>query len=221
VFNLVDGKIREQIAADLNQLIIDKNYHLSTGFVGTPYLCIALSENGYHETALRLLLQESYPSWLFSVLQGATTIWEHWDGIKEDGSFWSDDMNSFNHYAYGAIGEWLYRYVAGIDLEEAAYRTIKIQPHISKYGLSSAKASLESPYGTIVCSWERTEEKTDIYVEIPVNTTAKILLNGSKKEKLTVQSLTPDEENNISVSDTSDGLVCMVGSGSYSIQLER
>lgn len=218
VFNLVDGQIRQQIAADLNQLIIDNHYHLSTGFVGTPYLCVALSENGYHETALRLLLQESYPSWLFSVLQGATTIWEHWDGIKADGSFWSDDMNSYNHYAYGAIGEWLYRYVVGIDLEEAAYRAIKIQPHISEYGLTSAKASLDSPYGTILCSWEQNEHSTNIEVEIPVNTTAKILLKNMNKEKLRINNLIPDEIKNLTITDTPDGLVCQVGSGSYSIQ---
>jgi len=219
VFNLIGGKVREQVAADLNQLIKENNYHLSTGFVGTPYLCIALSENGYHETAIRLLLQESYPSWLFSVIQGATTIWEHWDGIKQDGSFWSDDMNSYNHYAYGAIGEWLYRYVAGIDLEEAGYRKIKIQPHISDYGLSSAKASLESPYGTILCSWERKEEITNINVEIPVNSKAEILLKDISKDKLTVKTLTPGEEN-IMVSDTLDGLVYLVGSGCYTFQLK-
>ncbi|WP_332310347.1 hypothetical protein [Metabacillus litoralis] len=106
---------------------------LTTGFVGTPYLCIALSENGYHCTAEKLLLQETYPSWLYSIKKGATTIWEHWDGIKEDGSFWSDDMNSFNHYAYGAIGDWMYRYVAGLDIDEkeSAYKRIRINPRMS------------------------------------------------------------------------------------------
>ncbi|WP_375337596.1 family 78 glycoside hydrolase catalytic domain [Domibacillus sp. PGB-M46] len=221
VFDLVEGENRQQVAADLNQLIIDNGYHLDTGFVGTPYLCIALSENGYHETALRLLLQESYPSWLFSVLQGATTIWEHWDGIKEDGSFWSDDMNSYNHYAYGAIGEWLYRYVAGIDLEEAAYRVIKIHPHISQYGLSSAKASLDSPYGTILCSWEQSDQSTDIHVKIPANTTAKIILNNMNADKLVINNLAPSEVENILVKEGPDGLVCEVGSGSYSIQHKK
>lgn len=93
------------------------NDHLTTGFVGTPYLCFALSNNGYHHTAVELLLQESYPGWLYSVSKGATTIWEYWNGIKSDGLLWSDDMNSFNHYAYGAIGDWMYRKVAGLDMD--------------------------------------------------------------------------------------------------------
>src|SRR5690606_1675226 len=103
---------------------------------------MALSNNGFHETAVKLLLQESYPSWLYSISKGATTIWEHWDGIKPDGSFWSDDMNSFNHYSYGAIGEWLYRTVAGLDLDESqpGYKHVLIQPQIGGQGLSYARA---------------------------------------------------------------------------------
>ncbi|MNY50573.1 Bacterial alpha-L-rhamnosidase [compost metagenome] len=89
-----------------------------------------LSECGKGELAYELLFQQDYPSWLYQVTKGATTVWEHWDGIKEDGSFWSPDMNSFNHYAYGAIGEWLYRYVAGIGPDEAepGFKVIHIKP---------------------------------------------------------------------------------------------
>src|SRR5690606_22900674 len=84
MFDLVEGPVRERIAADLDRLVRENGYHLTTGFVGTPYLCLALSENGYHDTAVKLLLQETYPSWLYSISKGATTIWEHWDGIKPD-----------------------------------------------------------------------------------------------------------------------------------------
>ena len=87
---------------------------MATGFVGTPHILHALSENGRVDMAYKLLLNEEPPSWLYSVNKGATTMWEHWNGIKEDGSFWSADMNSFNHYAYGAVGDWLYGVVAGI-----------------------------------------------------------------------------------------------------------
>ena len=93
---------------------------LKTGFVGTPYLLHMLSENGYADVAYSLLLQEEFPSWLYSVNRGATTIWEHWDGIKPDGTFWRESMNSFNHYAYGAVCDWLYGAAAGIKTDENA-----------------------------------------------------------------------------------------------------
>src|SRR5690606_436196 len=114
----------------LTELLKDNKFHLTTGFVGTPYLNLVLSANGLNDIAYKLLLQQDYPSWLYPVTKGATTIWEHWDGIKPDGSFWSASMNSFNHYAYGAIGDWLYRCVAGIDTDEqlAGYKHIHIKP---------------------------------------------------------------------------------------------
>lgn len=90
MFDLVEGEVKKRTAFELNELIMQNDYHLTTGFVGTPYLCLALSKGGYHETAVKLLMQESYPSWLYPIKKGATTIWEHWDSIKEDGSFWSD-----------------------------------------------------------------------------------------------------------------------------------
>lgn len=109
MFNLIEEKDRKRTIDTLVDYIKKNKYHLTTGFVGTPYLCHVLSQNGYSDVAYKLLLQTDYPSWLYQVTKGATTIWEHWDGIKPDGSFWSPDMNSFNHYAYGSIGDWLYR----------------------------------------------------------------------------------------------------------------
>ena len=104
--------------------------HLTTGFLGTPYLCHVLSRYGYLDEAYLLLNREEYPSWLYPVKQGATTIWERWDGQKPDGSFQTTEMNSFNHYAYGAIGDWMYRVMAGIEIDEAApgYKHVLIQP---------------------------------------------------------------------------------------------
>ncbi|MDC7783185.1 alpha-L-rhamnosidase [Priestia megaterium] len=224
IFNLVEGDTQKQIANDLNQLVVKNDFHLNTGFVGTPYLCIALSENGYHKTALRLLLQETYPSWLYSVKKGATTIWEHWDGIKEDGSFWSDDMNSYNHYAYGAIGEWLFRYIAGIDLGkgEIAYKKITIQPRISDYGLNSANASLESPYGNIRSSWQVDQNQVLVEVEIPVNTMADIILPGAQVMYISEGGGELNERPEIRVSSyDSENVTCTVGSGIYTFSYKK
>lgn len=154
MFGLVEGSAKDRTVARLVQLLEASGYHLTTGFVGTPYLNLVLADAGHYEAAYKLLLQMDYPSWLYQITQGATTIWEHWDGIKEDGSFWSKEMNSFNHYAYGAVGDFLYRHVAGIEQTEEGpgYKQFLIQPHPGG-GLTSAAASLESMYGTIRSEW--------------------------------------------------------------------
>lgn len=218
VFGLVEGEIKEKIAYDLNRLIERNNYHMSTGFVGTPYLCLVLSQNGYHNTAIKLLIEESYPSWLYSITKGATTLWEHWDGIKQDGSFWSDAMNSFNHYAYGAIGDWMYRYVAGLDLDEsaAAYKKIKINPSVGNKELSFANASLLSLYGKIESSWSVDHDKVNVQVEIPVNTTAEITLPGASLQQLFEGEQHWDMAEGISsASELENSVRLYVGSGSY------
>lgn len=218
MFDLVEGKIRERIAYDLNQLVLENDYHLTTGFVGTPYLNLVLSQNGYHETAVKLLLQETYPSWLYSVSKGATTIWEHWDGIKEDGSFWSDDMNSFNHYAYGAIGDWMYRVVAGLDMDESepAYKRIRIQPRIGGKELTYAQATHESMYGSIVSAWNLTHKQVTIEAEVPVNTTAEILLPFAKLEDVKENNKAITKAEGIfDIIQTEQGVLLLVGSGNY------
>jgi len=219
VFDLVEEDERKRIARDLNALVAANDYHLTTGFVGTPYLCHALSDNGYHETAERLLLQDTYPSWLYSISKGATTIWEHWDGIKPDGSFWSDDMNSYNHYAYGAIGDWMYRYVAGLDMDEteAAYKRIRIAPQLSSGSLVSAKASLESPYGKIVSGWTASGSELAVEATIPANASAEILLRGATAGSVRESGLPLEEAPGIdSVAETAEGLLIAAGSGTYS-----
>jgi alpha-L-rhamnosidase len=218
MFELVDGKIRKRIAYDLNQLVLENDYHLTTGFVGTPYLNLVLSNNGYHETAVKLLLQETYPSWLYSVSKGATTIWEHWDGIKEDGSFWSDDMNSFNHYAYGAIGDWMYRMVAGLDMDESepAYKRIRIQPRIGGKELTYARTTHESMYGRIVSAWKITHEEVTVEVEIPVNTTAQVILPFAEKGNVKENGIGLTKAVGIfDINQTENGVSLVVGSGNY------
>lgn len=172
---------RAAIAKDLVELIHQNKDKLTTGFVGTPYLLHVLSDNGYAELAYTLLLQQEFPSWLYSVKMGATTIWEHWDGIRPDGSMWSADMNSFNHYAYGAVADWMYGVMAGIKPGKPGYEHIIIQP-ITDKRLSYVKASLDVKYGTIVSSWRRENGKTVYSVEIPENCTAEIKLGNQTYE---------------------------------------
>ncbi|HSN49964.1 MAG TPA: family 78 glycoside hydrolase catalytic domain, partial [Bacteroidales bacterium] len=182
-FNLLPENLRAKAAAFLNEDIKDRNNHLSTGFLGTPYLCHVLSDNGYSETAYDLLLQESYPSWLYPVKMGATTIWERWDGEKTDSTFQDAGMNSFNHYAYGAIGDWMYRVSAGIETMGGGYKHILIQPHPTKK-LSYSKASFESVYGTVSSGWERKDGMVIVKVRIPANTTATIILPTDSQSKV-------------------------------------
>ncbi|MBN2805758.1 MAG: family 78 glycoside hydrolase catalytic domain, partial [Prolixibacteraceae bacterium] len=153
--------------------------HLTTGFVGTPLLCKTLSDHGYDELAFQLLMRKDYPSWLYPVTQGATTIWERWDGQKPDGSFQDVGMNSFNHYAYGAIGEWLYNYVAGIQIDEKhpGYQHFVLAPHVGG-GLNHARASYESVHGKISSGWELNDGWMTCHFEIPANTTASVCLPG-------------------------------------------
>lgn len=177
MFGLVEGSAKDRTVARLIQLLEASGYHLTTGFVGTPYLNLVLADAGHCEAAYKLLLQTDYPSWLYPITRGATTIWEHWDGIKEDGSFWSASMNSFNHYAYGAVGDFLYRHVAGIEQTEEGpgYKQFLIQPHPGG-GLTSAAASLESMYGMIRSEWTIDSGTIALIAVIPPNTSATVLL---------------------------------------------
>ncbi|MBO7743075.1 family 78 glycoside hydrolase catalytic domain [Paenibacillus sp. MWE-103] len=221
VFDLVEGGAKKRIARELNDLVAQNEHHLTTGFVGTPYLCFALSDNGYHATAVKLLMQETYPSWLYSVSKGATTIWEHWDGIKPDGSFWSDDMNSYNHYAYGAIGEWMYRYVAGLDMDdaEAAYKKLRIRPRFADGALTHARAALESPYGRIEAGWAQEAEETIVRIAVPANATAELILDGITLAELKEDGLAAELADGVTAAEETDGGARLtLGSGSYAFR---
>ena len=179
-FNLVPEAFRERTAGRLVELLRKEGGHLVTGFVGTPYFCHALSSSGYVEEAYELLLKEDFPSWLYQVKMGATTVWEHWDGLKPDGTMWSPDMNSFNHYAYGAVGDWLYRVVLGMEVDEKdpGYHHSIINPRTGE-AFDFAEGAYGSVYGTLKVRWEKgKEDKNDrrLQVTIPHNTTAEIRL---------------------------------------------
>jgi alpha-L-rhamnosidase len=218
-FNLLPENLRAKAAAFLIEDIKHRNNHLSTGFLGTPYLCHVLSDNGYTETAYDLLLQESYPSWLYPVKMGATTIWERWDGEKTDSTFQDEGMNSFNHYAYGAIGDWMYRVSAGIEIVDGGYKHILIQPHPTMK-LSYSKASFESVYGTVSSGWERKDGKIIIKVRIPANTTATIILPTDSQSKVRETGKALSENIYIKDVKTADNKLRMqAGSGDYTFEI--
>jgi alpha-L-rhamnosidase len=173
-FDLLPATARPGVIAALARDIEARGNHLSTGFVGTPHLPFALSENGRTDLAYALLNQRDWPSWLYSVTQGATTIWERWDGWTRDKGFQTPGMNSFNHYAYGAIGAWLYAVVAGIEVDEAqpGYKRIVFRPHPGG-GLTHVEASLEGPYGRIESAWRIRGSAWRWRVLVPPNTTAR------------------------------------------------
>jgi alpha-L-rhamnosidase len=185
-FDMLPENLRTYASQQLVENIKSYNYHLTTGFLGTPYLCHVLSRFGQDSVAYKLLLQTTYPSWLYPVKMGATTIWERWDGMKPDSTFQVPGMNSFNHYAYGAIGEWMYRNVAGINTDEAApgYKKIIIRPTVGG-NLTHASASLQTYYGKVSSGWKiETDGSLVLEVEIPANTTARIFVPDGRVEEV-------------------------------------
>ena len=203
-------------AADYLAADVKKMGHLTTGFVGTPLLCKTLSAHGYDDLAFMLLNRKEYPSWLYPVTQGATTIWERWDGQKPDGSFQDVGMNSFNHYAYGAIGEWLYRYVAGMDIdpEVPGYKHILLAPHPGG-GLTNANAEFTSLYGKVKSAWKIDANDFIYEVTVPANTTATVTLPQAKADQLTVNAQAVPASMKESMKQTDKGLSVNIGSGSY------
>jgi len=195
---------------------VNKFKHLTTGFVGTPLLCSSLSSIGRDDLAFMLLTRKEYPSWLYPVTQGATTIWERWDGQKPDRTFQTTDMNSFNHYAYGAIGEWLYSYVAGIsiDPENPGYKHILFNPHPGG-GLKNAKAEFKSMYGLVKSAWRFNGDNFVYEIEIPSNTTATVTLPQAKSDYQIINLLTLKPEMRKLMEQNTYGIRLKLGSGKY------
>jgi len=216
-FDMFPENLRKQAAARLVANIGDYDNHLSTGFLGTPYICHVLTKFGYDSVAYKLLLQETYPSWLYPVKMGATTIWERWDGQKPDSSFETPSMNSFNHYAYGSIGDWMYRIIAGIDTYEEmpGYKHILIMPHIGG-NLSYANANLETNYGLIHSYWKRENGETTIDIEIPVNTSATVYIPVAEGQPVKENGILLSDDRDIKSYEKAGGYIKMeVGSGKY------
>lgn len=215
-FGLLPESQRADAAARL-AADVRKFGHLTTGFLGTPVLCQTLSDYGYLDEAYMLLNRTEYPSWLYPVTKGATTIWERWDGQKPDGSFQDVGMNSFNHYAYGAIGDWMYRVVAGIELDEQApgYKHILLEPHPGG-GLTHASASVESMYGHVSSGWAIADGKLTFTIAVPANTTATVRLPNAKLEEVSESGKPLASRSDIShARQTGDAVLLDVGSGKY------
>jgi alpha-L-rhamnosidase len=216
-FDLLPDELRPVAAQRLAQEIRERG-HLTTGFLGTPYLCHVLSRHGYLDEAYLLLNREEYPSWLYPVKQGATTIWERWDSQKPDGSFQDSSMNSFNHYAYGAIGEWMYRVMAGIEIDENApgYKHVLIQPRPGG-GFTRVKASHDTMYGKVSSAWTLEGGRLELAVEVPPNTRATVRLPGATLADVTEGGLSLAGGSGIAGQrQDGDAVVVEVGSGRYS-----
>jgi alpha-L-rhamnosidase len=222
-FDMLPEELRKQAVDRLVRNIRDYDYHLTTGFLGTPYLCHVLSRYNHTDIAYRLLLQDTYPSWLYPVKMGATTIWERWDGIRPDGSFETPAMNSFNHYAYGAIGDWLYRVVAGIDTYEdgPGYRHSRIFPHPGG-GLHSAAADLQTGYGLLSSHWQQQQDSLLLEVTIPANTTSTIYIPAPEGGLITEGGKPLASVPELHVEGVERGLlVVTAGSGQYHFKVSQ
>ncbi len=177
-FGLYEGDDeRRAFSARLAEMIRENGDRMTTGFVGTPYILHVLSENGYTDLAYALLMQEKNPSWLYSVCHGATTMWEHWNSLKEDGSFWSTSMNSFNHYAYGAVFDWIFGVCCGIKTVESApaYKEITLEPHPNRV-LGFADTSIDTRNGHLRAHWYYKGDVVYYEFEIPCGMTAHLRL---------------------------------------------
>jgi len=182
--DLLPAEMRDKVAAKFVDEIRRFNWHLATGFIGTPRLLPALSLAGRDDVAYRLLLTDTYPSWLFPVKNGATTMWERWNGWTPDKGFGDIGMNSFNHYAFGAVAEYLYGGVGGIRAASPGYKTIIIRPALGE-GLTWAAAAFDSLHGRIATRWQRDGARLTLQVVIPPNTTASIFVPATDADAVT------------------------------------
>lgn len=165
-FDMLPGKFQKIAAENLVRDIKARDHHLSTGFLGTPYILHALEKTGHLDVAYRLLEQTTFPSWLFPITNGATTIWERWDGWTPEKGFQNKGMNSFNHYALGAVGDWLYRTVAGLDIREPGYAQIAFRPRPGG-SLTHADASIETLHGKAAIRWKKSEDGLHVEMTVP------------------------------------------------------
>lgn len=176
-FNIVEDKFRSKLAFELGENVKKHNYLVSTGFIGTAYLLFALADNGYFEVARRLLLNNGCPGWLYEVDMGATTVWERWNSLTFDKHPNPDEMNSYNHYAFGAAAEFVYRRIAGIDSGAPGFEKIIVSPMPTK-GMPNVRAEYNSVKGKIVSSYESKDNIISYYVELPEGVCAEIKLPG-------------------------------------------
>jgi alpha-L-rhamnosidase len=212
-FDLCPAHAKNRTMETLVELLKEHDNHLTTGVLGTPFVCRVLSDNRRPDLAYELLFKKDFPSWLYQVTKGATTIWEHWDGQKPDGAMWSPDMNSFNHYAYGSVCDWVFSSVGGLDADwtagigappVTAFKRAVIKP-LPGGALSWAETAYQSGYGRFYVRWEKTGGHLTVNIRVPPNTTALVTLPGAKAGKMRGVEFLP----------IADGAQGEIGSGSY------
>jgi len=183
-FDLLTDKQRTQAADHLVERIQAKDYHLSVGFLGVPILLPTLTEIGRSDLAYRLLQNKTYPSWGYSVEQGATTIWERWNSYTHEGGISESSMNSFNHYAYGACSEWMFYSMLGIDLQSPGYKAIQMKPEVG-HGITWAKGHYDSIQGRISSDWKIAGETFHWKISVPANTMAEVYFPAGSNSEIT------------------------------------
>lgn len=221
-FDMLPESLREKTAKSLVENVKAYGTHLTTGFLGTPHLCHVLTRFGHDSLAYSLLNQKTYPSWLYPVTRGATTIWERWDGIKPDSTFQAVTMNSFNHYAYGAIGDWMYRRMAGLDADAPGYKTLRIEPRPGG-GFRHAAADLQTLYGLAASHW-RAGEAGDLTFEItvPPNTAATVVLPTADAGRIRESGKALPDMPDVRSTGLENGRVALkIGSGKYVFELRE
>ncbi|HXL26385.1 MAG TPA: alpha-L-rhamnosidase C-terminal domain-containing protein, partial [Chthoniobacterales bacterium] len=216
--NLLSPEQRSLAVQKLVDDIVAHDYHLTTGFLGTPYILLELSDSGHSDTAYKLLLQTTFPSWGYMIEHGATTMWERWNG---DQMLADPGMNSFNHYAYGAVAEWLYRYAAGIDTsnDDVGFHRIVLHPQFSRE-LGEMNATYDSVYGPIHSEWKVSGGTTTWIVGIPANTTALLQFPVGPQTKITENGKGIGADVTIKLVKTERSTsIYEIGSGSYSFTI--
>ena len=216
-FELLPPAWRRRVAERLVQRIHECQDHLATGFVGTPYLLFVLEQTGHLDLAYKLLLNDDFPSWGYPIKHGATTMWERWDGWRHDKGFQDAIMNSFNHYAYGAVGEWMYRRLAGLDLDPAAPggQHLRICPQPGG-GLTHARVGYDSIHGRVEVRWRQTKRVFHLRVVIPANTRATVCLPTHRLRSVTESGVALAQSMGVShVRVKSGRVVCELAAGQY------
>ena len=217
---LAPGAQRDATAARFVDKLAADDRHLKTGFLGTAWLLPALSSIDRDDLAMRLLLNDDYPSWGFEIRMGATTVWERWNSIRSDGQFGPVDMNSFNHYANGAVGDWMFQRLGGLQMLEPGYRRARIAPLVSHPALSHAKASLRTPYGLLASDWRRAPDGLHLSVDVPVGTDAEVLLPTPSAQRVQEGARAASAAPGVRRARWKDGVLSLsVGSGHYDFRV--
>ncbi|WP_299062742.1 alpha-L-rhamnosidase [uncultured Polaribacter sp.] len=218
-FDLFKPETKLKAQQYLLEEIKNANYHLGTGFLGTPILPKVLDDMGEIDLMYKILFKETYPSWFYSINQGATTMWERWNSFSKEGGYNSQSMNSLNHYAYGAIGQWMYERIAGLASLAPGYQKIRIAPLPNTEFLTSASASVKTSYGKASSSWKIENDSFNLDVVIPPNTFAEVHIPYGNKDNLFVNGSVFTENSNLKlISSDTKSLKILAEPGTYNFQ---